>query len=120
MPDIIQRLKDAYSENPAKALELLPELFNEVDEGKIIELPCKAGDECYILIPSYSTGSQLLGILPAPVKIAEMVVWRIEILRGSIWITDSNKYSGKLGKNVFLTREAAEKALEEQKNETNL
>lgn len=44
MPDIIQRLKDAYTENPAKALDLLPELFQDADEGKIIELPCKVGD----------------------------------------------------------------------------
>jgi len=39
MSDIIQRLKDAYSENPAKALELLPELFKAADNGKIVVLP---------------------------------------------------------------------------------
>jgi len=44
MPDIIQRLKDAYAENPAKALELLPELFKQYDDGLIPVLPCKVGD----------------------------------------------------------------------------
>jgi len=39
MPNIIQRLKDTYSENPAKALEMLPKLFKAVDNGKIVELP---------------------------------------------------------------------------------
>ncbi|MDD3231580.1 MAG: hypothetical protein PHE09_20580 [Oscillospiraceae bacterium] len=39
MTDIIQRLKDTYAENHAKALKLLPELFELADEGKIIELP---------------------------------------------------------------------------------
>jgi hypothetical protein len=38
MPDIIQRLRDAYAENPAKALDLLPELFQAADERKIVEL----------------------------------------------------------------------------------
>jgi hypothetical protein len=42
--NIIQRLKDAYSENPAKVLELLPELFKQYEEGKIVVLPCKIGD----------------------------------------------------------------------------
>ena len=44
MPDIIQRIKDAYAENHAKALKLLPELFQAADEGKIVVLPCKVGD----------------------------------------------------------------------------
>ena len=39
MSDIIQRLRDAYTENPASALKLLPELFQAVDEGWIAELP---------------------------------------------------------------------------------
>lgn len=38
MPDIIQHLKDAYSENPAKALELLPELFKQYNDGKIVNV----------------------------------------------------------------------------------
>ena len=39
MPDIIQQIRDAYAENHAKALKLLPELFQAADEGKIIEAP---------------------------------------------------------------------------------
>lgn len=38
MPDILTRLRDAYAENPASALDLLSELFQSADEGKIIEL----------------------------------------------------------------------------------
>jgi hypothetical protein len=38
MGDILSRLRDAYSENPASALTLLSELFQAQDEGKIIEL----------------------------------------------------------------------------------
>lgn len=39
MSDIIQRLKDAYAENPAASLKLLPELFQAADEGRIVEAP---------------------------------------------------------------------------------
>ena len=39
MPDIIQQIRDAYAENPAKAMQLLPKLFEAADEGKIVELP---------------------------------------------------------------------------------
>lgn len=38
MSDLIQRLRSAYSENPAAALDMLPELFQAAGEGKIIEL----------------------------------------------------------------------------------
>lgn len=37
MPDIIQRIRDAYADNQATALKLLPELFKAVDDGKIVE-----------------------------------------------------------------------------------
>lgn len=110
MPDIIQQIREALAtgENADILHTLLPELLKAADEGKIVELPCKAGDKGYILIPSYSTGSQLLGILPAPIEIAEMAVWGIEIRNGSIWITDGDRYSGEFGKTVFLTECEAE------------
>lgn len=40
MPDIIQRLKDAYEagENAEILHTLLPELFQAVDEGKIVKI----------------------------------------------------------------------------------
>lgn len=44
MSDLIQRLKDVYIANPASALKMLPELFQQYGEGKIVELPCKPND----------------------------------------------------------------------------
>lgn len=116
MPDIIQQIREALAagENADILHTLLPELLKAADEGKIVGLPCKVRDKGYILIPSYSTGSQLLGILPAPIEIVEMAVWGIEIRNGSIWVTDGDRYSGELGKTVFFTREEAEKALKER------
>lgn len=43
MPDIIQQIRDAYTNNPATALKLLPELFKQYDEERIPVLPCKIG-----------------------------------------------------------------------------
>lgn len=89
MDNIIQRLKDAYSENPAKALELLPELFHQYQEGKIVELPCALGTTVYFPVDK---GTKY-----------EMVMCK------SFELSDVKS----LNKTVFLTREAAEKALRE-------
>ena len=39
MNDIIQRLRSAYTENPASALKLIPEVLQAADEGLVVELP---------------------------------------------------------------------------------
>lgn len=39
MSDLIQRLRDAYTENPASALKLIPEVLQAADDGWIVELP---------------------------------------------------------------------------------
>lgn len=114
MPNIIETLRDTYATDKAAALNMLPELFRQHEDGLIQVLPCKVGNKCYILTPSYSTVSQMLGIIPAGTEIAEMDVWSIGIRNGSIWITDGDRYSGAFGKNVFLTRVEAEQALKER------
>lgn len=42
MSDLIQRLRAAYTENPASALKLIPEVLQAADEGRIVELPYPA------------------------------------------------------------------------------
>lgn len=39
MSDLIQRLRAAYTENPASALKLIPEVLQAADEGLVVELP---------------------------------------------------------------------------------
>ena len=46
---VIQDLRDSYQRNPAEALGMIPKLFEAVDEGKIIELPCKPGGTLYVI-----------------------------------------------------------------------
>ena len=111
MSDIIQRLKDAYAENPAAALKLLPELFQAVDDGKIIELPCKVGDTLYDIFEFNENESDP--------EIFESKADSIEIgkgKRGDCFTVDGTTfYPDDFGKTVFLSREEAEKALECEK-----
>lgn len=44
MSNILQTLLTTYQQNPAAALSLLPDLFQAVEDGKIVELPCKPDD----------------------------------------------------------------------------
>ena len=63
MPDILQRLRDAYEENPASALKLLPELFQKIDEGRVGKPPCKckhAKGRKEILLNAISTYGQMM------------------------------------------------------------
>lgn len=47
MSNILQTLLATYQQNPAAALSLLPDLFQAVEDGRVIELPCKVGDVLY-------------------------------------------------------------------------
>lgn len=47
MNNLLQTLQTTYQQNPAAALSLLPDLFQAVEDGKVIELPCKVGDVLY-------------------------------------------------------------------------
>lgn len=116
MPDILQRLHAAYMENPASALDVLPEFFQAMEDGKVIWLPCKVGDAAYLLLPK-QIGN--LCIDPLHKEIAKMEIWGVEIRNGSIWITDGDRYSGEFGKTVFLTHESAEAALTALKGESH-
>lgn len=116
MSDIIQRLKDTYSENPAAALKLLPELFQAADEGKIVVLPCKTGDTVYINDDYW--GNCCKGyVADISTQIfmgknrSRFTTGFVSTLIGKEFIR--NFYSEDIGKTVFLSREAAEKALRE-------
>jgi hypothetical protein len=103
MPDIIQRLKDAYSENPAKAFELLPELFKATNDGKIVVLPYKPGKELFWIDENKK-----------PYEIQTMYL--VAMFGGFyLGIKDLSLNKFVFADKTYGTREAAEKALEEQK-----
>ena len=111
MPDIIQSLRDAYIENPAAALNMLPELFRQYDEGLIKALPCKVGDKIFLQnfckkeygeIPFFEDS-----VLSVHVYSKFMAIQASK--SGIIFPADA------IGKTVFLTRAEAEKALDGSK-----
>ena len=44
MPNIVKTLKGLYATDKAACLNMLPELFKQYDEGKIVNSPYKIGD----------------------------------------------------------------------------
>ena len=76
------------------------------DRSKFVELPCKVGETVYFV---YSNENGYL--------IEEAVVTEVSTER--IWILDRCYYFNytDIGKTVFLTKEEAEKVLEEREQE---
>ena len=88
-------------------LDHLHELVQEDKEGRYVALPCKLGGKLWC-INSYG-------------EVEETVATGFLIGKGLVSIyyrekMSSEYYNAPLGKILFLTREAAEKALEEEKH----
>ena len=108
-----------------KAIVRLQELENEIEQGKLIELPCKVGDTVWIR----------WGIHESTKKIYPVKVYALRYdtkknnmrlcVEANFEITDyggrfNHHYIGtfpwdSVGKTVFLTREEAEQALKGEK-----
>ena len=86
------------------------ECANYKDKSLIVELPCKVGDKVYILIDE---SEKFGGSYIKEEKVTEIST------AGRIWTDDCYYDSDDVGKNVFLSREEAERALEEINNEKN-
>lgn len=102
-------LKDG--ENPIEkfqnALNRLAELEDKIEQGTLIELPCKVGDTVYEVfkchIPPFIKETKIEKIV-----ISEKGL-RLRLARNSFYETAISS----LGKTLFLTREEAEKRLKE-------
>jgi len=117
MPNIIQQLRDTYSENPAKALEMLPELFQQYDEGLIPVLPCKVGDPIYYFWTDDDKPEiEMEHIFEFCVDEEGLYISTDPYDGFLCYVSELGKKSNA-GRIVILSREDTEKALEEQKNE---
>lgn len=109
--DAQQELMEKFKE----ACNRLAELEDKLENGTLIELPCKVGDTVYVIYDKYITSAKVLsayidqagGMFDLQIKTKE------ETVTGYKTIIDHN-YSFE---NVFLTKEEAKKALEERNNE---
>lgn len=96
MPDQVATAKtiieSAFADDTSKA-ERIRELLKADEEGRAVVLPCKVGDTVYFVSKRYKCINELT------INSVESIV-----LLGKKW-----------GKRVFVSREEAEKALEEAK-----
>ena len=84
------------------------------EQGLLVRLPCKVGDTVYV--PTRNFISELR-ITLVSVNTNEMAMYFSWLLNSGIYPNLDGFHGYDLGKTVFLTREEAEKKLEEMKNE---
>ena len=101
--------------------EQLKDLEDKIENGTLIELPCKVGDTLYFIYNRPLADKPNL----TP-RIHETSNWYFDIDKKGIAISTRNPYgyNGKyfyyLGEMVFLTKAEAEKKLKEQQNDWKL
>lgn len=93
-------------------LEKLADYEGLEEQGLLVRLPCKVGDTVYV--PTRNFISELRIIMISVDMHGIYFGWKLN--RGIYSNLDGFSIN-KLGKTVFLTREEAEKKLEELKNE---
>ena len=100
---IVDRL--AGYEDSGLSPEQVQELAKAKVEGRLVALPCKAGDTIWKIKAVFSYFSK-----PMEDRVERIIITNSEIL---VYCTSGTKFSfNSIGKIVFLTREEAEKALE--------
>ena len=96
------------------ACKKLAEYEQLEEQGLLVRLPCKVGDTVYV--PTRNFVSELR-ITLVSVDTNEMAMYFSWLLNSGIYPNLDGFPGYELGKTVFLTREEAEKKLEEMKNE---
>lgn len=100
-------------EQLAKWLEELKSYKDLEEQGLLVRLPCKVGDTVYVQTRNFISE---LRITLVSVDTSDMSMYFSWMLNSGIY-PNLDGFSGyELGKFVFLTREEAEKKLEEMKN----
>ena len=94
--------------------ERLRQLAEADKDGRLVVLPCRVGDRLYEV-----TGRKTISVYKVRAIRAELFGLFIEwdIVEGFVWQSLAGINVGEIGKTVFLTREEAEKALEEKKDD---
>lgn len=93
-----------------KALEKLATYEDLEEQGLLVRLPCKVGDTVYV--PTRNFVSELRITMVSVDMHGAYFSW---MLNSGIYPNLDGFSKSKLGKTVFLTREEAEKKLEEMK-----
>lgn len=99
----------AFADDTSKA-ERIRKLLAADDEGRVVVLPCKVGDMLYEV-----TGRKTISVYKVKAIRVELFGLFIEwdIVEGFVWQYLNGINANEIGKTVFLSREEAEKALQE-------
>lgn len=99
----------AFADDTSKA-ERIRKLMAADDEGRVVALPCKVGDMLYEV-----TGRKTISVYKVKAIRVELFSLFIEwdIVEGFVWQYLNGINANEIGKTVFLSREEAEKALQE-------
>lgn len=91
----------------------LRELAEADKDGRCVVLPCKVGDMLYEV-----TGRKTISVYKVKAIRVELFEIFVEwnIVDGIVWQSLNGIGSGEIGKTVFLSREEAERAMEEKRN----
>lgn len=106
-------IESAFSDDTSKA-ERIRELLKADKDGRLVVPPCKAGDTVYE-VTSRKTISEYRVKAIRVELFCTFIEW--DIVAGFVDKSIFGVPVDEIGKTVFLTREAAEKALEAMKNE---
>ena len=119
LPDAPEEIKAPFTEDTminlaAQALGVeaarLRELAEADKDGRVVVKPCKVGDKLYAV-----TGRKTISVYRVKAIRVELfglfIEWDLE--EGFAWQSLAGVSAGEIGKTVFLSREEAEKALQE-------
>ena len=106
-------IESAFADDTSKA-ERIRKLVAADDEGRVVVLPCKVGDTVYFV-----NAKQILEFAVVGYAVDETgISWVHSEHVDKTGHTNERTFSpDRFGKNTFLTREEAERAMEGQKND---
>jgi hypothetical protein len=99
------------------------ELAQAKAEGRVVVLPCKVGDTVHVRSDTWGNtwnfktiehGKFLVGEIVSAIVTRKQTLIKIQVEHNVAWKRERKRYPiSAIGKTVFLTREAAEKASKE-------
>ena len=105
-------IESAFSDDASKA-ERIRKLLKADKDGRLVVLPCQSGEHVFALLDNQTH------VWECEVEHAVLDGWRKVFAIRPLGRSKDSYYApfGAFGQTVFLTREAAEKALEAKKDE---
>lgn len=115
-PEQIRQLNDAFTNVQKKLAKAFDDLFEYKDleeQGLLIKLPCKVGNMVFCVVEN-----EIVEYIVSYFKINEKT-YQIYFTNGSCYTCWDKNFDSDM-KGIFLTREEAEKALEESEAQNDL